>query len=169
MENVFDSIGNALKSAGEGSHGLARGLEYVTGNATAAALFALFLWFALSLIRGAAGARHFTLYGNSIRLLGGAGLVGLALLAVYEAIIEPPPIAATPEDRALVYKGLTGKDFVEPSAVLTTSENLIKWVSFFKWYALVFVIMVVVGSIVVKSGQLFARMAKARDSHRSPE
>lgn len=151
MENPLDTLGGAAKDggniAGEFLVGTARFLEQLTGNATAAAIFAGFLLFALSLIRVAATARNHALYGNSIRLVGIAGLIGILLFVSIHTVLQTGTPFQTNTEEALIYKGLTGQDYVPDNTPSIFVQRLLANAWNVKWYALIFVVMYVVGRI----------------------
>ncbi|NDW07832.1 hypothetical protein [Jiella pacifica] len=155
MENPLDRAGEAADKIGEGVggllHGTARFLEDLTGNVTAAAIFAGFLLFALALVRGAAGARHHILYGQSIRVLGLIGLAGSVTVALVNAVIFDDVLINDIPDKQLIYKGLTGKEYSEGFDPSTFIQDFFDNVLWMQWYFLVFVIMIVVGTIVIRA------------------
>lgn len=145
MENPLDSAGELVKGAGEqGANflfGIARFLEQITGDAVSAAIFAGFLIFALSLIKGAGLSRNSSVYSQAITKLGIIGVVGYLVFSAILAI----SYSSERSEADLVLQGLRGE---KTGAVNGFSGSFVSTFWENKWYLVIFVVMTLVGFIL---------------------
>ena len=166
MDNPLDTLGELFRRGGDligaGLGSGARVLENATGDAVTAALFAGFLLFALSLLRGAVGSRNFLLYGRVLAIMGAVGLAGVVLLVVVGGISGAFSVSVSEED-AFLYRSMHGADINSFSQYIRRFfSSLISAARYYVWYGLIFVIMIAVGYTVERVGQ---RIGDIRRNH----
>lgn len=149
VENPLDKAGEAVRAAGEGGSnflfGISDFLEQVTGNAFVAAVFGFFLLFSLTLIKGASASKDHKIYSKAVKKLGFFGLLGLSLLFVISFVANYRITAAAVQEKNLINLGVWGKMGDESTSFL---EILIQTFSVYKWYGMVFIVMVLVGHLI---------------------
>lgn len=148
MDNPLDTAGEVVKGAGEvasqGLFGFARFLEQITGDAVSAAIFAGFLIFALTLVKGAGLSRNASLYSQAIMRIGIIGMVGYAAFCLIQTLGSADDVS----EIDLVVQGLTGE---KPSQSNIFAKNLENVFSLHKWYFFVFIVMTIVGFLLYRS------------------
>lgn len=147
MDNPLDTAGNAVKNVGEyGSQalfGFARFLEQITGDAVSAAIFAGFLLFALTLIKGAGLSRNSHLFSTSIALLGAIGFAGYLVYSLVQGVY----MSSSTDEAALIEQGLNG---IQNSAASTFFNATVAALSQYFWYGMVFLVMALVGTLLTR-------------------
>ncbi len=150
MENPLDTASGLAESAGQGLSGLlaglARLLEHLTGDAISAAIFAGFLFFSLSLIKGAGSSKNLYLYSRSILSLGVVGGIGYLLYVGILSVPRAEEIASVPLSESEILQ--LGLQNIQP-------ERDAKYLEAYKavfleniWFLIVFVVMTTVGAIL---------------------
>lgn len=165
MENPITSIGEAAKTGGslvaDFSYGIVGHLTKLTGDGYTAAVFGVFLLFTLSLLRGAASSRNSPLYSGGLVILGGGGLLVIAVLALLSQYQDFMSLFQPNADRDFLYKGLTSieyKDEVKFRFIVYAIPSLF---APYKWYAAVFLNILLVGVFL---GLISLLMTKLRGS-----
>lgn len=165
LENPLDAIGTIAREGGElagkGFGLVGKYLTQLTGDSFTAALFAVFLLFTLMLLRGAASSRNSPLYSGGVAVIGGLGLVVTLLASIGSHGGKLVSLFRDNPERDFLYKGLTGYSFESEYKIRFIILELPNILSTHKWYAFIFLNMLVVGLILLAIHMVLSRGQKS--------
>ena len=159
MENPLESAGEAVKGAGElasdGLFGMARFLEQVTGDAVSASIFAAFLLFSLTLIKGAGLSRNSQVYSKAILNF---GVVGIGAYVMY-SMVGALSISSVTDELDIIQLGITGQS---KGIAANFYEALFSTLKGNFWYGMVFVVMTTVGFITSNVSDIIPKSSNTK-------
>ncbi len=153
LDNPLAPIGNIAREGGEivdkGLGLIWKSLSQLTGDTYTAALFAIFLLFTLTLLRGAASSRNVTIYSGALAIIGTIGTIVVLLFAIVAHRGPIISLFSDNPDRDFLYKGLTGHSYQSEYKFRFVIGLIPSMLATSKWYALIFLNMAVVGVVTL--------------------